>query len=294
MIICIALLAFCVLPILPRAYTEYQFLLLFEKNDRSDHTYVANYDKLFVGNQELDMEAIVHENSNAGYFKKVLVIDRTRIWFVYVEYLQTSQNWCIASVNLDGRDFFVHHSDPFVLDPNSNSFEVNNECNNSYYEKQSGYYYDGKIILSDHVKLIEYDILTDQVREFKASEYVYPICPYDSYIANYDTISITSHGELRTITPHNAAQKCNEFDRLIQLKDQKTWNKTPVLSYLFDSVIYDGKDIFILCRVLNYGGETHLLVFRYWFNSDEIQYWFDYFNDDVINDGFYIVPQTDN
>ncbi len=95
---------------------------------------------------------------------------------------QIDPKWCLASIDLQGKDFRVHYSGVFMTDPKSKRFEVSNACRFTYYEDKSAYYYDGKIVLTDHVKLIEYDLLSGEVQEYNATEYIHPICPYNAEI----------------------------------------------------------------------------------------------------------------
>jgi hypothetical protein len=205
-------------------------------------------------------------------------------------YQESGQIWSLASINLEGKDFKEHYSGVFMADSNSKRYEIRNKCTYAYFEDKSCYYNDGKIVLTDCVKLIEYNISNGEVREFDATEYTHPKCPYDAEISNKSSISISTQTDTRLLTFAEAASLSEEFQKLMEFDDCKTWDGKSALAMLFDSVIYDGSNIYLVCRVLNYSGETHVVVFCYQFDSNELCYCFNYFNNGVINNGFYIVP----
>ena len=56
---------------------------------------MTDQNKLHIGDAEYDMFSITKTNSEDGSFMEVLVVDKRRIWFAYVEYHQVHQRMII-------------------------------------------------------------------------------------------------------------------------------------------------------------------------------------------------------
>lgn len=257
------------------------------------------YDTLVSNDVNLDFGELLDENVSNGVFYEVYVIQGDVIWFGYSDVKRNengAKKWYIASVSIDGRNLNIAYSGEFCLGSEADQTYVQN--NNSHskerYLTANGFYYDGKIILTDHVKTVEFDLATASSKEFLAVNYEYPTLPIETEILDYQTISFCKNSEQKIFNVETGNQTSTVFKNLFELKKEKNWQGKSYLSELFDKVQIVNNQIFIMCRVLNWDGETHAIVFQYDFENNSCKYVFHCFMDDLIGNDLYVVPLIEN
>jgi hypothetical protein len=107
-----------------------------------------------------------------GRIEEVFTVQNETTWFCFSERdKESGYYWNIASINLDGSTFDIHYSGKFCSEPAANSEYL--QCVDKNDMKASGFYQDNKIIITDQVKLVEFDIATQVSREYDAEEFVH-------------------------------------------------------------------------------------------------------------------------
>ena len=257
------------------------------------------YDTLVYDDVNLDFGELLDENVSDGAFHEVYVIQDDVIWFGYSDVNRNengAKKWYIASVSMEGSNFHTAYSGEFCLDSKADQTYVQN--NNSHskerYLTANGFYYDGKIILTDHVKTIAFDLATAGSTEYLAEKYEYPTLPIATEILDNQTISFCKNSEQKIFNVETGTQTSTVFKNLFKLEKEKNWQGKSFLSELFDKVQIVDNQIFIMCRVLNWDGETHAVVFQYDFESNSCKYAFHCFMDDLIGNNLYVVPVLEN
>lgn len=253
------------------------------------------YDTLMLNDVGLDFGELLDENVPDGVFHEVYVIQDDLIWFGYSDAGRNengAKNWYIASVRIDGRNLDIAYSGEFCRGDEADQTYVQN--NNSHLKDRSltdnGFYDNGKIILTDHVKTVAFDLATADATEFSAKDYEYPALPVETEIMDYQTILFCKDSEQKIFTAETGSQTSKAFKKLYELRKEKNWQGKSYLSELFDKVQIVNDQIFIICRVLNWDGETHAMVFQYDFENNSCQYAFHCFMDDLIGNDLYVVP----
>lgn len=253
------------------------------------------YDSLVCNDINLDFGRLLDENVSDSVFNEVYVIQDDVIWFGYSDAKRNengAKKWYIASVYIDGKNFNIAYSGEFCLGSEADQTYVQN--NNSHSKERfltaNGFYYDGKIILTDHVKTVEFDLATTNSTEFLAKNYAYPTMPIETEIVDYQTISFCKNSERKIFNVETGKQTSPVFNNLLKLQKEKNWQGKSYLSELFNKVQIVNNQIFIMCRVMNWDGETHAIVFQYDFENNSCKYAFHCFMDDIIGNDLYVVP----
>ena len=137
----------------------------------------GQYGNVMFRDQMLSVDKILKKESQTAELGGIVVIYNNRIWFAFTELKDDAQMWCLASVDTNGTDYIMHYSGEFRQHEDSKPFRMDNRYVQDYFSKQSCYYHDGKIVLSDRVKLVEYDITTGQILTYQAENYTHPEDP---------------------------------------------------------------------------------------------------------------------
>ena len=255
------------------------------------------YDTLIFGNIIIDFGEILNENKCNGAFHEVYVIQDDTIWFGYAD-VKSNENdsiqWNIASINVSGKGFNICYSGDFCLEIGADKVYMHNNNNHlkEDYQTDNGFYYDGKIVLTDHVKTVEYDLQTNNSTEFMATSYEYPTLLIEAEIVDHHTISFLKENKQKVFDVKQGKQTSKVFKKLYELEKEKNWQGKSYLSELFDKVQIVNDQIYIICRVFNWDGETHAIVFQYDYDTNSCKYAFHCFMDDIIGNDLYVVPMT--
>ena len=251
------------------------------------------YDTLVFGNTKIDFNELLENNKIKGIFNEVYVIKENVVWFGFSDIGKNgieTQKWNVASIVLDSDQLNLIYSGEFCIDNKADKTYTQNNNSGKLYVTDSGYYYDGKIVLTDKVKVVEIDLTTMDSKEFLTTNYPYPMVPIEAEIIDYHTISFHKDGDQKIFDIKIGAQSSKAFQRLCELEQKKNWQGKSYLSKLFDKVQIVDEQIYIICRVINWDGETHAVVFQYDFDKHSCYYAFHCFMDDVISNHLYVVP----
>ncbi|MBR5273208.1 MAG: hypothetical protein IKU25_07455 [Clostridia bacterium] len=254
----------------------------------------VRYKEVVLENTTIDCKKILEENNADWSFLEVYVVQGDTIWFGFQNSENKLKKWNIASINSDGKEFSIRYSGTFCVGDGADKTydQNNNNPSNGVYQHDNGFYYDGKIVLTDGVKTVEYDLKTNVSTEFAATDYEYPMYEIKAEILDYHTISFYKGNEEKIFDVERGKQTSKVFAKLYnELEPKKNWDDIGYLSYLFDKVQIVDDQIYVFCRVINCMGETHAIVFRYDYETNSIQHAFNYFMGDVIINRLYVVPK---
>ena len=253
------------------------------------------YNTLVFQDKTLNFDELLEKNGIDGIFREVYVIQNDTVWFGYSDTERDengAKQWHIASVTIDGKDLNVAYTGAFCLSDKAD--QTYRQNNNSHKEERylnaNGFYDDGKIILTDHVKTVEFDLNTVSSQEVSTQDYDFPTLPAQVEILDYETITFCKNSEEKTFNTETGETTSKAFKKMMELKTEKDWEGESYLSELFDQVQMVNDQIFILCRVTNWLGETHAIAFQYDFEKNACQYAFHCFMGDIISNDLYVVP----
>ncbi len=250
------------------------------------------YHTFVFGDEVIDIDEILKDID--GTFHEVYVVQGDKVWLSFSENKTDEsgcKKWNIASVNINGEGFEICYSGEFSAE--SGADKVYRQSNNSLkdgYQTDNGYYYDGKIVLTDRVKTVEYDLRTNESTEFIAEGYAHPSLAMEAGIIDYSTILFSKQNQQKVFDVDKGKQSSKAFEKLFEFEKEKTWQGKSYLSELFDKVQIINDQAYIICRVLNWDGETHAIVFQYDYDTNSCKYAFHCFMGDIIGSNLYIVP----
>ncbi len=182
--------------------------------------------------------------------------------------------WNLVSVNMNNTDEVkICYSGEFG-DVNDNSSRYN-LVHTGNYEDKSGFYYDGKIILKDKTRLVEYDIESGEITEYNPENYEYPQNAYQ-YTVREDNQSILLTNQKndyeKLITIDDMADSTYGED-LLKLREETIWDKeTLKTDRFFQNVQFINGEVYLRCDVFNRGGNRYALIFKYNIEKDEYIY----------------------
>lgn len=242
------------------------------------------YSTLVGEDLELNLDKVLENNGYNSYTDESLCFYEDKVYFVfsYMDDINEKRVWNIASVNFDGTNFEIEYSNAF------DGFYYNEATNKNNLEK-SGYFKNGVIVLNDTQKVVEYDILSGKSTEFVFNEYNFIENEIDYEIVDYNKITFTKNNVEKTLTLEELKKSDGAISEICGIYDKKTVSTETGLEYFFDSVQFvDGK-VYLLCRVLNFGGHTTVVVLEYDFETNSCKYVCSKFISDVINGHYYLV-----
>ena len=246
------------------------------------------FNTLVFGDVSLNFDAILGENT----FHEVYAVQENTVWFGYADAGRDedgARKWNIASVDLNGKNLEVHYSGAFgASEAADKHYTQSNVGWNDH--NDNGFYYDGKIVLTDRVKTVEFDLQTKQSAEL-AADYVYPAVTTEAERVDSQTVLFAKDDVQKTFDVNRAKQTSEVFDDLYELEKETNWKGESCLSALFDSVQVVDNKVYVFCSVLNWDGETHALVFQYDYETNGCQYVFHRFMNDRIFHNLYVVQK---
>lgn len=264
--------------------------------ETSENTPYVHHNTLVFNDVILDFDVLLKKNDIDGFFHEVYAVQDNVIFFGYSESAR-SQNggktWHIATVTIGQEKCNSVFFADFCAESGSDQHYISNSNSHSQnrYTVANGFYCDGKIVLTDHVKLIEFDIKTGTAIEFAAHAYNYPTMP-GVEIVDFQTISFSKGSQQKIFDTNEGAQASAVFGEMLELRKNKNWKGDSLLSDLFDKVQIVDNQIYIICRVMNWNGETHAVVYLYDFETNGCEYAFHCFMDDFITNNLYVVPMV--
>lgn len=263
-----------------------------EQEVETTPVYVTHKRRVNIHGASFNIGDIIEKSIGTQFWDCKVVFVDARVWFVYILRLSDGNTWTInvASVTREGKDFQTHYCTDSIIDQTNGWSPMNIHCRRTYYSDEWCYYYEGKIVLTDRVTIFEYDLLTGAVKEHDYASYRHPVCAYDADISDRNKIVISTSYDDRIITPEKASTTSTSFAAMMEFANMDIWDRTPSFQYFFDSVQYDGRELYIICRILSYYGESYAVVFRYDYMADRLSYCFSQHTGGPIEENLYIVP----
>lgn len=256
------------------------------------------YDTLVYEDEVLNFRDVLKNNQINGIFHEVYVIQNNTVWFGFSDSERNekgARKWNIATVSMDGSMMEIVYSGEFCQGEKADQTYIqNSNCHKKErYSAASGFYYDGKIVLTDHMKTVEFDIQTVSSKEITVEDLNYPILEVEVDIEDVQTITFCKNSEVKIFNIERAKETSGVFEQLYGLENKKNWQGESYLSKLFDKVQIVDNQIYIICRVMNWNGETHAIVFQYDFGNNSCQYAFHQYMDDLVGNNLYVIPMID-
>lgn len=229
--------------------------MLFYKTESTAVSYVY-FNEVYSDARKLNIDDVLDDKTKS--LKQVFCIENNRIYFCYSYNENEESHYALASVDFDGLEFTVIWDEVFDY---MNSCGYQNNFSDDYSSK-TGYYYNGKIIVTDFDKLIEYDLKTKACRNIKFHEYEQPVIDLEikknnsqEYLLNYNNNSFLINEDF-FIRNSEVAKKILDKNKL------SIWNGDSPTNCFIDSIKMIGEQIFVVCSIKNFSGTSYAIVFE--------------------------------
>lgn len=268
-ILILCLLSLPLILIMPRVMFNLSLNDLENESDRVPAHVV--YGVLHTEEGRVPVSQILRKQSKNYTLKEIFCIANNQAYFCYRDSTETDI-WRLASIDLYTKGI----SDYIQFDVSETKYATNFSGN---YNEKCGYYDDGRIILSDMNHVLTFDIKN---------------CSYT--VTDYSEYSFPQHSEaedslLSSFPLSELAEQSESFARIYALDSRRTWDGTSRLSGFFkeSNIFVIGEGKYTIQPVLNYAGETHMLIFEY---NDNGTWLFvsKCFVGDIFRDECYIIP----
>ncbi len=242
------------------------------------------YSTLVGEDFKLNIDEVLKNNGYSTDADECFCSYKEKVYFVfsYMDDTDEKRVWNIASVNFDGTNFEINYSNVF------NGF-YNYEATYKNNSEKCGYVKNGVIVLNDTQKVVEYDIISGKSTEFTFNEYNFFEDEWDYNIIDNNKIIFTKNNVEKTLTLEDLKKSDGVIAEICSMYDKKILSKDSGLEYFFDSVQFINDKVYLLCRVLNFGGHTSVVVLEYDFETNSCKYVCSEFISDVIGGNYYLI-----
>ena len=228
-------------------------------------------------NRDIICNSILESNGVRGLFLEVFLIEKESIWCCIKE-KDTRIIWSIVSINLSDDSvstkckMIVNGEALTEKNGSTDWFGRNQEGRVTRdYKERTGFYYNGKIVLSDYDKVLEYDIQEDTQKEYDYDSYHFPELPINAEVDyENDAIHFTRGSIEKTLTLDRAEHTSEAFAEMrIVMADLHGAGQKEHLLY---RVVSSEDHIYVLVPISNIHGTIHLMIFEYDFNENRLYY----------------------
>ena len=253
----------------------------FQTND-SDLKFVHFGSCYFDKNSSLDLSELLQKDNKS--LQQVYVQIGEILYFSYQYVENDNVHWCIASIKSDGSNFEM------ICDEIFNSESLHKFKINLFedYKNRNGYYYNNKIVLTDFSKVVEYNIESEEKAVCDYINYQHPTESFYYNIENHKKIIIIKNNQTRILTISDLIEKNNVAKTVFEKYNNKTINGMNACEYFFDNIQFINGHIYIICRIHRWDGCAYALVFKYDFQTTNIEYLGGHYTNDLVR-RFYLI-----
>lgn len=216
-------------------------------------TYVT-YGDLHIGDETVHVSEIHRKQKNSDGFQEILCVIDEEAYYVYTA---STGAWTIASMDLETKEIQDHYA----------FSDAQSAYQSEHYEDYSermGFYHDGKIVLSDHLSVLEYDIATGVIKQQAYDTYTFPKLPVYGECTD-NVLTLHFEDSVETFTLEDMASNSKGIARIYELKDKKNWNGYSYLAGFLatNTTQVIGDRIYFMDGVMNYHGEPTAIILEY-------------------------------
>lgn len=214
-------------------------------------------------NRELDLNKVL--NNDTQILQQVFCVIDNKSYFSYSYYEDSICHWCLSSVNNDGSQLKTLFDAEFSMNYKVNLSES--------YSKRNGYYFDGKIILTDFKKLIEYDIQKGVYTELSYDKYIHPETPISwKFGDDFNSITFFKNGKKYYLDKTILSQNNNIARQIISKNNHDIWSGDSPFNGAFGDVQIVNDEVFLILLVRNYHGSSYAIIFKLDFDNSKYSY----------------------
>lgn len=261
------------------------------KNIPSESEQVPNfvvYGTLYSKYGELSIDRIGKKQNETFVLKEVLCVKDEKVYFVYGTLYEESECWELGAIDLNSLEFQpqIRFIEPAEYYKSAEFYED--------YKMQNGYYFEEQIIITDHKKVLVYDLEHQSSQMYQYAEYVFPEKRISSEVLNAEIIGMNNKGISKEYSLEKMAEQSNSIAQIFKLKEHQTWNGKSYLYRFFSecSIQVVENEVYAVCECLNFEGYAYAVILEYIELSDSWRYVTSIRSaaGDIVHGRCYIVP----
>ena len=257
------------------------------RSEVSEDIVIQAYETLYYADSEKQLDEYIRDAGIDGEVREVFVVYGEDLWALVVsESEHQTAEWQLVSIRIETGECLVRCS------MHANLLSVKEEIGDENYvlchawygagnaekgeetlafKELTGYYYQGKIVLSDYETVTEYDITQDSVRIMSFSNYPFPEPEVTAKLdRENDTAFFTKGGVTNTLTLERAINSGNAFREMNEI--MKSMNGARQEKHLLYRVQSTSDGLYVLVPISNQNGSVHTFVYKYDFSTNVLLY----------------------
>lgn len=256
-VICLVIIAAVVLTVVLLAssfvgsYITYKNMEGMLKNIESESDYipaVSAYGEVYMDGDEYNIYEAVKDYNEDYLLEQVLCVYNKR-FYIYVCDINKADY--IASVGMEKLDLSVHEQ--FDYDTIHTDTRVT--------------YRDGKVLITDGVNVLEYDIVQDESGTFPAEDYSFPevSSDYSVLITDSERLELKYNGEATQFDFSEIAETSAGTAELYSYKSKKDWSGASRFDGLYVSDTWSNADgrIYVAAKCRSFDGTLFASILEY-------------------------------
>lgn len=236
-------------------------------------------DVFYSGDSQIDFGTVVKQLDTNAVFCDLFAESAGKYWFVYEKEAgngdtaskEAGKEWIIATYDRTDGSVEEKYKSVFCENPGLDEcyFRTNGDVP---YIERSGFYDDGKIVLSDHSRVVEYTIGTREVREYRYEFYPFPTPVFAARpAADQRSVLIRTEDSEKEMSLDDFAGKNDAFKRLLSIVAEKEESIESFQPY--DQIYGTDKAVVVVSSVLVRNSKMRwYFCFLYDCNNDEFYY----------------------
>lgn len=226
-------------------------------------------------------------NDGKSNLQQVFCIYGDKAFFTY-QYLNDYElHICLASIELDGENKNIIFDEIFSYDSRFNytpKFDVD-------YSDRNSYIFNGKIVVTDFEKLVEFDVMSNETTVYKYHSYPMNLSNISWCKEDIQTIVVANKNKKVVLNEEALVKSSLNASELFTNNNNMIWNRRKSLEHFFDSIQIVNGEIYLIGRGLNFWGSTYAIIFTCDIDNQSYSYsGYKYVGDLINQEEFYIVP----
>lgn len=257
--------------------------MLFYKTEATAVSY-GYFSNIYSNGSKFDINDVL--DTKTEHLKQVFCIVDDKIYFCYVYNINNEKHCVLASINSIDSKFEILWDEVFnsTISWNYNYYDD--------YSLRAGYYYNGKIVVTDFDTLIEYDLKTEICNKIKFHKYQKPIMNLKIKKNNSQEYLLNFNDNTFFINDDFLINNSEVAKKILTKNKFSIWNGDSPADNFIDSIKIIDDRIFVICRIKNFSGTSYAIIFEINPEQQSCHYVGFHMVGGIIHDSeFYIVPK---
>lgn len=216
---------------------------------------------LYTKDKKINMNRYCEKQKTDVSYADTLCVYQDKVYFVCTT---AKEEWAIASVDLDSKDFEIY----CALSNRGFSTEekvYDQSCNSGKYSERNGYVYGEKIVLNNKHSVLVFDVKTEQYQTYPYEEFAFPEETVYAEIISSKEVLLHIDEETLLCTPETLSENSSAMKQLSSLQDEAIPDsdlKRLDSFYYNKSIQQVGEEIYSVNRLLTSQGDVFYALFK--------------------------------